>query len=67
VAAYALCSVLAAFNAASRRGWGVLSVMPVVFACYHFGYGTGFLVGIRDFIIVRRGAPNFAKRTTRTT
>jgi hypothetical protein len=67
VAAYALCSVLAAFSSASRRGWDVLFVVPMVFACYHFGYGTGFLAGIRDFMIVRRGAANFAKQTTRAT
>jgi len=67
VSSYALCSVVAAFSAANRRDWDVLFVVPMVFACYHFGYGTGFLVGIRDFMIVRRGAPNFAKKTTRTT
>ncbi|MCZ6800717.1 MAG: glycosyltransferase family 2 protein [Nitrospirae bacterium] len=28
----------------------IFSILPFVFACYHFGYGLGFLRGIWDFI-----------------
>jgi len=28
--------------------------LPAVFACYHLGYGYGFLRGIWDFILLRR-------------
>lgn len=32
-----------------------LPVMPLVFALYHFGYGYGFLRGVIDFLLLRRG------------
>jgi glycosyltransferase involved in cell wall biosynthesis len=66
-AAYALCSGFASFRAASRRGWDVLLLMPLVFACYHFGYGIGFLAGIHDTVIVRRTPRNFSRKITRST
>jgi len=41
-----------------------LPVMPIVFAAYHLGYGTGFLMGCMDFIVLRKGASHsFAKIT----
>jgi hypothetical protein len=67
VAAYLFCSVCAAVKAAGGWGWDVLWLMPLVFASYHFGYGTGFMVGIRDFVITRRGARSFSRQITRTT
>jgi succinoglycan biosynthesis protein ExoA len=42
---YAAACVAAALWTARRNGWNLLPILPVVFACYHFSYGTGFLSG----------------------
>ncbi len=52
---YSLCNLAASFLTASRRDWKLLPLLPLVFACYHFGYGYGFLRGIWDFVVMRRG------------
>jgi glycosyltransferase involved in cell wall biosynthesis len=52
--AYAMANVVASLITAARRGWNFLPALPLVFACYHFGYGIGFLRGVVDFIILRR-------------
>jgi len=64
---YALCSGVASMIAAWRWGWDVLPFMPLVFGSYHFGYGFGFLLGIRDFVILRRRPGAFSCTITRTT
>lgn len=53
---YAAASLLAAVGCARRHGWDLLPVLPGVFACYHVAYGVGFLVGLWDFALWRRGA-----------
>jgi glycosyltransferase involved in cell wall biosynthesis len=63
---YAACSLLAAIGAARRSGLDVLPLMPVVFACYHFGYGTGFLAGLGDTLLRRRLSVEFSERITRS-
>ena len=52
---YSACNLAASFLVASRQDWKLLPLLPPVFACYHFGYGLGFLHGVRDFLILRRG------------
>ena len=47
----------ASFQTASRCEWILLPLLPLVFACFHFGYGYGFLRGIVDFIFFHN-APN---------
>ena len=42
-----------------------LPIMPLVFAAYHFGYGWGFLRGLVDFVILKRGAGRQYKNLTR--
>ncbi|MGH7846387.1 MAG: glycosyltransferase family 2 protein [Candidatus Binatia bacterium] len=54
IVAYASGNLVAATLTAARQGWAYLPCLPVVFACYHFGYGIGFLRGIIDFVILRR-------------
>lgn len=54
---YLICSLIASTVTASRHSWKLLPILPVVFACYHFAYGYGFLRGIIDFLILRSG-PN---------
>ena len=54
---YALCNFFASLNAAinaRENGWNVLFLLPIIFLCYHFGYGWGFLRGFFDFVILRR-------------
>jgi hypothetical protein len=62
--AYTAGTVSASLINAARHGWKFLFVLPLVFACYHIAYGLGFLRGIYDFVILRRGpALGFSKLT----
>jgi glycosyltransferase involved in cell wall biosynthesis len=64
LAAYALCVLVASVVMVAKIEWKLLPVLPLVFGCYHFGYGLGFLRGILDFVILRRGASvSFTKLT----
>jgi glycosyltransferase involved in cell wall biosynthesis len=64
VGTYALATTVASVEAAWRSELKLLPVLPVVFACYHFGYGYGFLHGVWDFVVCRRSAkPAFAALT----
>jgi glycosyltransferase involved in cell wall biosynthesis len=51
---YSVGNLAASVAAARRSNWTLFPVLPAVFACYHFGYGYGFLRGIWDFIFLRR-------------
>jgi hypothetical protein len=63
-AAYCLAVLMASVLTAAKTGWKLLPVLPVVFPCYHLGYGFGFLRGILDFVILRRGTSiSFAELT----
>jgi GT2 family glycosyltransferase len=64
---YGACSLVAAALSALGRTWTYVAVLPVVFACYHFAYGFGFLLGIVDFVILRRGAASIFVKLTRPT
>jgi GT2 family glycosyltransferase len=66
VSAYAGCNLAASIVTAARHGWKLLPVLPVVFACYHFAYGYGFLRGAWDFIILRRGPRSTCTSLSRT-
>jgi glycosyltransferase involved in cell wall biosynthesis len=50
--AYAACNLAACMATASKNGWRLLHLLPLVFATYHFSYGLGFLRGIWDFVMV---------------
>jgi peptidoglycan/xylan/chitin deacetylase (PgdA/CDA1 family)/glycosyltransferase involved in cell wall biosynthesis len=64
LSAYALALITASLITAAKAGWNLLPVLPLVFGCYHFGYGLGFLRGVLDFVILRRGASaSFTKLT----
>lgn len=44
-----------------------LPIMPAIFAAYHFGYGIGFLQGVIDFMVLRKGGRKaFAQITRRS-
>jgi glycosyltransferase involved in cell wall biosynthesis len=62
---YAACVAAAALLTARQTDWKLLPVLPLVFVCYHFGYGCGFLRGMLHFIILRRGPAAGGNRLTR--
>jgi glycosyltransferase involved in cell wall biosynthesis len=64
-AAYLLGNVVASVIAAARTEWRLLPILPLVFACYHFGYGYGFLRGLVDFVVLRRQPTRAYTRLTR--
>lgn len=63
---YTACNVAASYSTAARYGWKLLPLLPLVFACYHFAYGCGFLHGLWDFVILRRGPSRTYTELTRT-
>jgi glycosyltransferase involved in cell wall biosynthesis len=65
VALYAAALAAAACITAARAGWALLPLLPLVFACYHLGYGLGFLAGVWDFIVLRRTAGRYVALTRR--
>jgi len=46
LASYLIVSFLFSLRISARNGWKHLPVLPVAFACLHFSYGLGFLVGL---------------------
>jgi hypothetical protein len=54
VTAYAISSLAASIHTVRRSDWKLLPFMPMIFACYHFGYGCGFLHGVWDFLVLHR-------------
>jgi succinoglycan biosynthesis protein ExoA len=63
-AMYSVCNIAASVMSAARQGWKLFLILPLVFSCYHFAYGCGFLRGIWTFVILRRGA-NYVGETSR--
>jgi hypothetical protein len=52
---YYLFAVLAAsLHTAWRSEWRLFPILPAVFACYHFGYGIGFIMGLVNFVVLKR-------------
>jgi GT2 family glycosyltransferase len=49
----------------NRENLKYLPVMPIVFSAYHFGYGYGFLRGIMDFLLLRKGGDTRYAKITR--
>ena len=53
---YGLCVLGASLLAATKTEWKFLPVLPLIFGCYHLGYGYGFLHGVWD-LAIRRTRP----------
>ena len=54
--AYAVANLIATVHTCLAAGsFRYLPVIPIVFASYHVGYGYGFLRGVVDFLLLRRG------------
>jgi succinoglycan biosynthesis protein ExoA len=66
IAGYLLCTLAASVITAVSTEWQLLPVLPIVFACFHLGYGYGFLRGVWDFVIWRRGPTSRMSAITRT-
>jgi glycosyltransferase involved in cell wall biosynthesis len=66
VGTYFICSVIASFLAVPIDRLKLVPILPVVFACYHFGYSYGFLRGVWDFLILRRRATKVYTSLTRS-
>jgi len=62
---YSMCGISASFLIAARKEWKLFPILPLVFACYHLAYGYGFLRGLWDFVILRRGADRTCTELTR--
>ena len=54
LALYLSCSLMVSAGIASREGWELFPLLPIVIGAYHFGYGWGFLRGVKDFVLLRR-------------
>ena len=65
VGVYVICIALASALAAAQVSWTLFPILPLVFACYHLGYGYGFIRGIWDFVIWRRGPNRTCTELTR--
>jgi hypothetical protein len=62
---YLAAAVAASLVAATRSGTKLFPILPWVFFCFHFGYGYGFLRGLFDFVILRRGPATEMSAITR--
>ena len=54
IGGYSLSVLAASLHTAWRSEWRLLPALALVFPCYHFGYGYGFLRGVWDFVIRRK-------------
>ena len=62
---YLLGNVAAAVLACRKAGWDLLPILPLVFACYHFGYGYGFLRGLWDAVFTGKKGRGAATASSR--
>ncbi len=62
---YLGCTLVASVIAAIRSEAKLLPVLPLVFLCFHIGYGYGFLWGTLDFVILRRAPTNRMSKISR--
>jgi glycosyltransferase involved in cell wall biosynthesis len=66
ISVYLVASIVASVFTASAHRASLFVILPIVFACYHFAYGLGFLRGILDFIILRQEPATAYSRLTRS-
>jgi cellulose synthase/poly-beta-1,6-N-acetylglucosamine synthase-like glycosyltransferase len=64
---YLLALLAASAGVAARAGWTLFPSLPAVFACFHLGYGLGFLFGLWDFVVCRRSVGRFTALTRKVT
>lgn len=66
VLTYLAVSMTISIKIAAREGWWFLPTLPLVFSCYHVGYGLGALRGIVDFILLKRAPAQTYSDLTRS-
>jgi hypothetical protein len=66
-AAYTVLLLSASVATAAGRGWGLLPVLPAVFAVYHVSYGLGFLACLAHFLSPQSARPQPGKLFTEVT
>ena len=49
---YSMSVLAVSLLTALPKQWKLIPALPVVFGCYHLGYGYGFLRGILDFVVL---------------
>lgn len=52
--AYSMSSLFFSFILAKRKGFKYFLILPAVFATLHFSYGTGYIKGLWDFVIIKK-------------
>ena len=62
---YGCCVILASTLTALRAEKKLFFVLPLVFGCFHFGYGWGFTRGLEDSVFRQRKAHARFERLTR--
>ena len=65
IAAYMAVNVMGSIASAAHSEWRLLPLLPAVIAGYQIGYGFGFLCGVWDFVVLRRGASDWFVQLTR--
>jgi glycosyltransferase involved in cell wall biosynthesis len=66
LAVYSAAATIASLALVPRHGWRRLPLLPVVFACLHVAYGTGFMSGVLGLAgrIASRAARSDAHQST---
>jgi hypothetical protein len=64
---YGAALLAASFWTACHAGLLLFPVLPAVFMMFHFGYGIGFLHGMLDCLVLKRGPWAGATALTRST
>ena len=65
VGLYVSLVLFASIWTAIMSSWKYFPILPFVFACYHFGYGIGFVEGITDFVVLKRFPDKSKTKITR--
>jgi glycosyltransferase involved in cell wall biosynthesis len=56
IACYSLAACAAAAAVSRKDGWRYFPLLPAIFATLHISYGTGFLKGAAQFLLLGRGS-----------
>jgi len=67
VATYSLSVLLVSLFTGGAREWKLIPFLLVVFPCFHFGYGYGFLRGFLNLILRRDFAISYTQLTRTST
>jgi glycosyltransferase involved in cell wall biosynthesis len=66
LAFYGVATLIATYSICQRaEHFKFMPIMPIVFLMYHSGYGYGFLRGMLDFTVLRKGARESFQKITR--